>query len=418
MTGNDRVGISILQPKSKAERNAVAGKCCSALEMTMPMVVDDMEDTVGHLYSGMPDRLYVIDRDGRVAYKGGRGPFGFKSGEMEQSLAMLLLDQPTVREPIPAPALVVSADHFPVLDNAEARRRLPAMEQGADQPLPVWARALAEALPNTTAAMLELDFLHRARSPLDPVLRGKMRWVAAHANRCAYGEACAAADLRRAGVGEAAVRALATDSTALPEAERAALTFARKLTVDAASVTDAEVTRLIELYGEQRVVAMVQLLAYANFQDRLLLALGLPIETGGALPPLDIRFVKGKEPVAAPSRQPPVDAPLEGALSRLPDAEWSALDFSQLQKSMEAQRARGPRLRVPTWEEVRPGLPPGYPTNKPVGIRWSLVCFGHQPQLAAAWSACTRAFAQDARQDRVFEESLFWVITRSLHCFY
>ena len=57
------------------------------------MVVDDMDDHVGHAYSGMPDRLYLIDREGRVAYKGGRGPFGFKPGELEQSLVMLLLEQ-------------------------------------------------------------------------------------------------------------------------------------------------------------------------------------------------------------------------------------------------------------------------------------------------------------------------------------
>ena len=60
--------------------------------MTMPLVVDEMNDVVGHSYSGMPDRLYVIDTNGKVAYKGGRGPFGFKPGEMEQSLLMLLLD--------------------------------------------------------------------------------------------------------------------------------------------------------------------------------------------------------------------------------------------------------------------------------------------------------------------------------------
>jgi hypothetical protein len=60
----------------------------------MPVVVDELNDLVGHTYSGMPDRLYVIDRNGRVAYKGGRGPFGFKSREMEQALVMTLLDQP------------------------------------------------------------------------------------------------------------------------------------------------------------------------------------------------------------------------------------------------------------------------------------------------------------------------------------
>ncbi len=102
--GNDRVGISFTQPRSKDERHSVAAKCCSTLQMTMPMVIDEMHDTVGHLYSGMPDRLYIIDRDGRVAYKGGRGPFGFKTGEMEQSLLMLLLDEEQRNiEEVPAP---------------------------------------------------------------------------------------------------------------------------------------------------------------------------------------------------------------------------------------------------------------------------------------------------------------------------
>ena len=70
----------------------MAKTCCDSLGITMPMVVDGMDDRVGHAYSGMPDRLYVLDRDGRVVYKGGRGPFGFKVGEMEQALVMLLLD--------------------------------------------------------------------------------------------------------------------------------------------------------------------------------------------------------------------------------------------------------------------------------------------------------------------------------------
>jgi len=92
MSSNDRAGISIKQPTTAGERTAAAKTCCSSLGITMPLVVDEMDDRVGHAYSGMPDRLYVIDADGRVAYKGGRGPFGFKVGEMEQALAMLLLD--------------------------------------------------------------------------------------------------------------------------------------------------------------------------------------------------------------------------------------------------------------------------------------------------------------------------------------
>jgi Iodothyronine deiodinase len=89
---NDKVGISILQPKTQKERTKVADQCCATLEITMPLLVDGLDDRVGHAYSGMPDRMYVIDRLGKVVYQGGRGPFGFKPGEMEQSLAMMLLE--------------------------------------------------------------------------------------------------------------------------------------------------------------------------------------------------------------------------------------------------------------------------------------------------------------------------------------
>ncbi len=93
MPSNDKVGITIKQPRNQGERTDVAQQCCTALQMTMPLLVDAIDDRVGHAYSGMPDRLYIIDRNGRVAYKSGRGPFGFKPGEMEQALLMLFLDQ-------------------------------------------------------------------------------------------------------------------------------------------------------------------------------------------------------------------------------------------------------------------------------------------------------------------------------------
>ncbi len=93
MASNDRAGITIPQPRVLTERVKVAQRCCSALQVSMPLLVDEIDDRVGHAYSGMPDRLYIIDRQGRVAYKGGRGPFGFKAREMEQSLIMLLLEE-------------------------------------------------------------------------------------------------------------------------------------------------------------------------------------------------------------------------------------------------------------------------------------------------------------------------------------
>ena len=371
--------------------------------MTIPLVVDDLDDHVGHAYSGMPDRLYIIDRHGTVAYKGGRGPFGFKPGEMEQSLVMLLLDEGAAPKAGP---------NVPVPDDAEAWKHLPPAVRGAGQPLPAWARALARPLPATTAAMLELDRLHRAGGFLEPKLRGKMRWVAAHANRSPYGEAQAAADLRRAGATDDEIAALAGDVAGLPADERPPLVFARKMTLAAHSVTDAEVAKLIRRHGEKDVVAMVLLLAYANFQDRLVA--GARLAGRGA-----IRRRRSTCSFAAASRRRPAAAaasnsrpPARRVRRRSPTRNGRLFDFAALQKNLQAQRDRPGRIRVPTWEEVAKQLPPATPRPRPVRIKWSLVCSGYQPQLAAGWSACTSAFREEAKQDRVFEESLFWVVTR------
>jgi hypothetical protein len=92
MDSNDKAGVVVAQPTTAEERTKVATTCCTALKMTMPLLVDTLDDRAGHAYSGMPDRLYVIDAAGRIAYKGGRGPFGFKAREMEQALILLLLE--------------------------------------------------------------------------------------------------------------------------------------------------------------------------------------------------------------------------------------------------------------------------------------------------------------------------------------
>jgi alkylhydroperoxidase family enzyme len=309
--------------------------------------------------------------------------------------------------------------YVPLLSNDEAWRFLPKAQTGYGQPLPSWARALARSLSRTTAAMLHLDRIQRTRSPLGPLLRGKMRWVAAGANRCDYSLAYAEADLKRAGLDEAGLRSLRHNHADLPEPERAALSFARQMTVNAAEVTDAEVARLINWHGKPKVVAMVLLLAYANFQDRLLLTLGVPIEAGGPMPPLEIRFDPKADPPSIPPRHRPEGRPVPKEPERIDDPFWLSMEFGFLQQRLTEQRSRSSRIRVPTWDEVLRVMPPDYPKpKKPVRIQWSLVTMGYQPELAAAWSACTKAFGEEAKQDRVFEESLFWIVTRTIHCFY
>jgi hypothetical protein len=92
MESNDRFGVMTGQPKTYGERVEVAQKCGRLLDLGFPMLVDSIDDAVGARYSGMPGRLYLIDRDGKIAFKSGRGPYLFKPAELEQSLAMLLLE--------------------------------------------------------------------------------------------------------------------------------------------------------------------------------------------------------------------------------------------------------------------------------------------------------------------------------------
>lgn len=316
---------------------------------------------------------------------------------------------------------IADEDRWHVLNDDEAWARLPETEVASGRRLPTWARALAASLPRTTAAMLELDFLYRTSDAFDPRLRAKMRWVAARANRCDYSRKYAESDLLRAGGTARDIEQLAAGAADLPALDRAALSFARKMTLAASTVTDGEVQRLIDELGEAPVVAMVLQMAYANFQDRLLIALGSEIEPDGPLPPLEVRFSspppdQKPEPAARPEV---LAAPAAPAPGRISDPDWKSLNFVQLQERMEAQRGRKSRVSVPTWEAARRELDPQlYPPDRPVRIKWSLVVLGHQPRLGPAWIKCLRTFGREANQDRVFEETLFWVITRSLQCFY
>ena len=91
------------EPKTKEEREAVASTCAANLRLQLPMVVDGVENAVASAYGGWPDRLYLIGKDGRIAFQGGEGPFGFKPGELEQSLIAVLLEQGSPPALIPAP---------------------------------------------------------------------------------------------------------------------------------------------------------------------------------------------------------------------------------------------------------------------------------------------------------------------------
>jgi len=306
-----------------------------------------------------------------------------------------------------------------LLSDAEAWKTLPEAVAGSGAELPVWVRAVATQLPRTAAAMLKLDYAHRTESPLEPRLRGKIRWVIAHANRCGYSEAYALADLERVGLDSESRKNLTEGPSKWPADDRDPLEFARLLTVAAPTIPDELFETLRIRYGDKKVAAMVLLAAYGNFQDRIILGLNLPMEEHGPLAPLSVTFAEGALQLAA--IMPPqitAEALIESGTTVVgEDREWSNLSYEELQARLEGQRDRKPRLPIPSWDDVKKNLPPAM-AARPTRIVWNLVCSGYVPELAVPWGISTRTMWAETKPDRIFEESLFWIQTRTIECNY
>jgi len=86
LADNRREEIALADPTSLEERAAAADACVARLRTRIPVLLDDVDDAVALAYGGWPDRLYLIGRDGRVAFQGERGPDGFKPDELAAAI--------------------------------------------------------------------------------------------------------------------------------------------------------------------------------------------------------------------------------------------------------------------------------------------------------------------------------------------
>jgi hypothetical protein len=68
--------FQVATPKSLEERQKIARAFVEKLGVTMPVLVDGIDDTVGKTYAGWPNRMYIIDAKGNIAYKGTASPGG------------------------------------------------------------------------------------------------------------------------------------------------------------------------------------------------------------------------------------------------------------------------------------------------------------------------------------------------------
>jgi hypothetical protein len=79
--------------KTFADRAKLAETCSAKLNLSMPILVDTLDDAVNKAYAAWPDRIYVVGENGKIAYKGAPGPRGFSSDELESFLKNLFSEK-------------------------------------------------------------------------------------------------------------------------------------------------------------------------------------------------------------------------------------------------------------------------------------------------------------------------------------
>ena len=87
MKSNVKDDVCYAQPKTLEQRVAIAQDFTKRYKFPLPFGIDEMGNAADNAYAAWPERLYVIDGTGHVAYRGGMGPFKYKPTEVREWLA-------------------------------------------------------------------------------------------------------------------------------------------------------------------------------------------------------------------------------------------------------------------------------------------------------------------------------------------
>ncbi len=89
MDSNVESEVVFDQPQTFEARVDLARTFVDRMEVETETLVDDIRNTAMACYAAWPERIYVIDRAGRIAYKGGMGPFRFEPEELREFLSKM-----------------------------------------------------------------------------------------------------------------------------------------------------------------------------------------------------------------------------------------------------------------------------------------------------------------------------------------
>jgi hypothetical protein len=78
----DKDDVCYIQPKTLAQRVAIANDFTQRFKYPLPFGIDEMNNAANDAYAAWPERLYIIDGNGNISYKGGNGPFKYDPKEV------------------------------------------------------------------------------------------------------------------------------------------------------------------------------------------------------------------------------------------------------------------------------------------------------------------------------------------------
>ena len=90
MQSNIKDNVVFASPRNEDERGEVANSCVRKLGIKFPAVLDNFDNSTEQAYTGWPDRLYLIDQQGRVSFKTKPGPFGFHPDDLRAAIVKLV----------------------------------------------------------------------------------------------------------------------------------------------------------------------------------------------------------------------------------------------------------------------------------------------------------------------------------------
>ena len=96
-------GTVFYQPATYEERRRLAETACTFWELSFQALVDTMQPSIGRMFQATPNRLYVLDAEGKIAYRGVKGARGVNvhEGELEVRKLLGITEGNPVTKPLP-----------------------------------------------------------------------------------------------------------------------------------------------------------------------------------------------------------------------------------------------------------------------------------------------------------------------------